>query len=625
MLVKLAGGNAEVVPDTDGTWEAILPAMPAGGPHTLTVEQGNDVLSLANVMIGDVWVCSGQSNMVFPMHSGISSILNAADECANADWPNIRLLSVTPSGSDTPREEADVTGWNVCAPDTVGRFSGVAYFFGRELYKRTGIPIGLIQTAYGGTTAEAWVSEAGLRTLPNYAEFLDDLERDPGIRSRAAKAFEQTFADWMALLNDSDAGHLAGRPIWAARDLDDSDWGAMTLPSYWEDSGYPDLDGLMWFRREVTLNPTMAKTELRLHLCNINDRIQIWFNGEPVVKWALNEQPAEGFTIPRDLARTGKNVIAIRVYDMGNQGGFYGEGSDLWLRVGTGTDSPTIPLAGNWKCRPGFYMDQVTFPPLPHPSLLVPGNLNFPCNKYNAMLAPLTRFPIKGVVWYQGEANASRAFEYRSLLPALIADWRNHWGQGDFPFLIVQLPNFGNDLDKPGDSAWSEMREAQATALKLPNTGMAVTIDLGEADDIHPTDKQDVGARLALVARHVAYGEDITYTGPTFSGMTIDGNRIRVRFAQTGDGLVAGGGGPLNGFAIAGDDGEFVWADAVIDGDTVVVSSEQIPHPVAVRYAWANNPACNLYNTEGLPASTFRTDDWPGITMGEKFEFSEYR
>ncbi len=321
--------------------------------------------------------------------------------------------------------------------------------------------------------------------------------------------------------------------------------------------------------------------------------------------------------------RPGKNVITIRIYDMGNKGGFFGEASDLWLRIGTGEDGPTISLAGDWKCRPGFYMDKRTFPELPRPSLLAPGNPNFPCNKYNAMLAPLTQLAIKGAVWYQGEANARRAYEYRSLLPALITDWRDQWGQGDFPFLTVQLPNFGTDLDEPGDAAWAEMREAQMMALELPNTGLAITIDLGDPRDIHPTNKQDVGARLALVARHVAYGEKITYTGPAFARSTIEDNRIRVHFTQTGGGLVVKGDGLLKGFAIAGENREFVWADAVIDGDDVVVSSTLAPRPVAVRYAWANNPTCNLYNTEGLPASTFRTDDWPGLTKGRILRLPE--
>ena len=619
--VTVAGRSAQVMPDATGAWEAVLPAASAGGPYTLTAVQKNDVLAFENVMIGDVWVCSGQSNMAWPVDSGILRVDNTAEERANAHWPRIRLLSVTPSGSETPLDEADTTGWHVCGPETVGRFSGVAYFFGRELHKHTDIPLGLIQTAYGGTAAEAWVSKAGLRTLPDFAELLGRLEENPAIRSRVARAFENDLAAWKSQLNESDTGYEDGQPVWAATDMDDCDWDAITLPSYWEDAGYPDLDGLMWFRRDVNLAPAMANRPLRLHLCYINDRVQLWFNGHPIVKWALNEQPAGGFAIPAELARPGSNVIAIRMFDMGNKGGFFGDASDLWLRLGTGTNSPTISLAGPWKCRPGFYMDKETFPPLPRPTLLAPGNPNFPCNKYNAMIAPLTRFPIKGAVWYQGEANAKRAYEYRSLLHALIADWRALWGQGDFPFLVVQLPNFGADADKPGDAAWAEMREAQAMALELPNTGMAVTIDLGNPRDIHPTNKQDVGARLALVARHVAYGEAITtYTGPTFAGAAIEGDRIRVRFTQTGEGLVVKDGGPLKGFAIAGEDRDFVWADAVIDGDTVLVSSEQVPHPVAVRYAWANDPECNLYNTEGLPATTFRTDDWPGITANNKLE-----
>ncbi len=272
--------------------------MSAGGPYTLGVSQGDDAITLENVMMGDVWVCSGQSNMVWPVDSGILGVDNAEEERANADWPSIRLLAVTPSGSDTPLEEADVRGWNVCGPKTVGQFSAVAYFFGRDLHKRIGIPIGLIQSSYGGTTAEAWVSEAGLRRLPHCAAFLDALERDPAIRSEVADSFKNHFTSWKDLLNDSDAGHADGQPIWAAFELDDTDWDTIPLPSYWEDAGYPDLDGLMWFRRDVELDPAVADTELRLHLCDINDRIQIWFNGVPIVEWALNEQPAGGFVIP---------------------------------------------------------------------------------------------------------------------------------------------------------------------------------------------------------------------------------------------------------------------------------------------------------------------------------------
>ena len=598
-----------------GQWESRLPAMPAGGPCSLVVSSENVTRTFNNVVLGDIWVCSGQSNMAWPVDVGLMKVENASTEKAQANWPDLRFLTVSKNGSRTPRKDVDSKGWAVCQPETVGPFSAVGYFFGREVHKRLSVPIGLINSSYGGTMAEAWTSEDGLRTVPELSRLVDAIQKHPDAVDRIRERYDAEFAAWKRKLDRLDRGYENGTPVWAQPDLNDSYWKKMMLPGYWEERGYPDLDGLMWFRKDIRLPASWKDKNLRIHFGPVNDRIRVWFNGVEIVNWTGGGQPATGYEIPARIVRAEHNTIAIRVYDMGNNGGMLGNADDFWLRCENLPDANGFPLVGSWRCAPGYAM--VDHPPLPRPPLLHPENPNTPCHLFNGMIAPLTRFPIRGVIWYQGEGNAKRAHAYRSLFPALIQDWRSHWSQADLPFLFVQLANFRPVNPEPEESAWAELREAQTMALSLNTTGMAVTIDIGDTDDVHPRNKQDVGYRLALAARHVAYGEKNVYSGPSYVSHAQDDGALRLTFTHAGTGLTTKESDPLRGFAIAGKDRLFVWAQAEIDGNSVRVWNEEVPDPVAVRYAWANNPVCNLYNREGLPAVPFRTDNWPGVTRHE--------
>jgi sialate O-acetylesterase len=423
ITVKLGGASVSGAAGSDGRFALKLPAIAAGGPHTLTV----NAIEVKDVLVGEVWVCSGQSNMEWP----VGAAQDPEKEAAAANYPKLRHFAVKKAIASEPL--ADAPGaWAVCAPDTVGAFTAVGYFFGRELLADLDVPIGLVHTSWGGTAAEAWTSRA-------------------------------------ALTADADLKPLVER------------WDAAI---------------------------------------------------------AKDAKAAE--------------------------------------------------------------------------------NPNRVSSLYNAMLAPIAPYAIRGAIWYQGESNASRAFQYRKLFSTMIQDWRQRFGRGDFPFLFVQLANFTPALPEPAESDWAELREAQTMTLALPNTAMAVTIDIGDAADIHPRNKQEVGRRLALAARAMTYGRKVPFSGPMYQSMAVEGDAIRVRFAHADGGLAARDGAPLRGFAIAGPDKKFVWADETkIDGASVVVRSAKVAQPVAVRYAWANNPeGCNLVNADGkLPASPFRTDDWPGVTQ----------
>jgi len=464
VTVKLGDQTAEATADKDGRWRVNLEPLKAGGPVKMTVA-GKNTLAVADILIGEVWVGSGQSNM----EMSVRGVNNAQQEIAEAKFPKIRLFTVAKATTDQP--QTDCKGrWAECGPETVPGFSAVAYFFGRDLLKDLGVPIGLIHTSWGGTYAEAWTSGPALAG-------------DPVLKVAVDR-------------------HAQGLSGYAKQKED------------WEKK-----------REEV---------------------MATW-------KAAAEKAKAEGKQAPRQ------------------------------------PQPPRDPDTGPNR-----------------PSVL-----------YNAMIAPILPYGIAGAIWYQGESNAGRAYEYRKLFPAMIADWRKNWGQGDFPFLFVQLANFMARKPDPGESSWAELREAQTLTLNLPKTGQAVIIDIGEANDIHPKNKQDVGHRLALAAEAIAYGRKIEYSGPMYESKTVDGNKVRLKLAHAGGGLGAKG-DKLTGFAVAGEDRKFVWADARIESDTVVVSSDKVAAPVAVRYAWADNPECNLYNKEGLPASPFRTDDWPGLTANAK-------
>jgi sialate O-acetylesterase len=595
VTVALNGIRVQAVADDSGRWTARLGPLPAGGPYTMIVT-GPRSATLSNVMVGDVWLCSGQSNM----QMALAKVSNGPAEVARADYPQIRLFTVPMRTAFEP--EATSEGrWLVCSPRSVSatEFSAVAYFFGQKLHAELKVPIGLINASWSGTVAEAWASAEALKTIADFRADVAEVEQAVADRKRGLDDFEVRREAWWRR-NDPGSAALPG---WADPALDDSGWKTMNLPGYWEEAGLPGFDGIVWFRKELNLPGDWPGKDLVLHLGPIDDADTTWVNGTRVGgkdAWGT----ARVYKVPHGLLRAGRNVVAVRVHDKAGPGGFSGSSEQLKLEPAGGSQGRTISLAGAWRYRASTPRAGLT--PLPR---RLDDDPNVATVLFNGMIAPLIPYAIKGAIWYQGESNVGRALQYRTLLPTLIRDWRSRFGSGEFPFLIVQLANFLPTRPEPGESAWAELREAQwLTTKAVPRTALAVAIDLGETGDIHPRNKQEVGRRLALGALAVAYGRPVEFSGPTFRALRVEGNTARLSFGHLGGGLVARGGGPLQGFAVAGADKQFVWAEAVIDGDEVVVSSPRVARPAAVRYAWADNPVCNLANKAGLPAVPFRTD-----------------
>ena len=600
VAVSIAGKSARTIADSQGRWSVSIAPLEAGGPHTLTIA-GDNRLVFDEVLVGEVWVCSGQSNMEW----ALSLAANGAAEVARADHPRLRLFTVKKKLSPAPLD--DVEGaWAPSSPESAAQFSAVAYFFGRELQEKLGVPIGLIHTSWGGTPAEAWTSREALAARASLRHMID----------RYDAAMRRTGADAEASSPIyKDTGNKGFDLGYARADFDTRAWKRMSLPQLWESAGL-QADGAFWFRREIDVPAAWAGRDLSLHLGALDDFDNTYFNGVQV--GAIGAEVESSYTVPRrytvpaSLVRAGRNVIAVRLFDRVGGGGFGAGRGEMKLFPAADLRDEPIALDGDWSYTAERFLT-------PHPGAAYGAeNPNTPTLLYNAMIAPLTSYTIRGAIWYQGESNVARAYQYRELFPAMIRDWRARWAQGDFPFYFVQLANFLPVNPEPGESEWAELREAQSMTLREPNTGMAVAIDIGEARDIHPRNKSDVGHRLALNALAHTYKQKIEYSGPRYASMKIEAVKIRVRFTNTTGGLTTKNGEPLKGFAVAGADGKFAWADAKIEGDTIVVASERVTKPAAVRYAWANNPVCNLYNGAGLPASPFRTDDRRGITYGKE-------
>ncbi|MDQ3394810.1 MAG: sialate O-acetylesterase [Bacteroidota bacterium] len=575
--------------DEKGNWLITLAPVPAGGPYDLVIS-GKNTIRLRDIMIGDVWVCSGQSNMEWKMDWLKEQY---SSEFPTAKNKNIRQIEVEKNPSYNPLSDIGSSGWKSVNQENLPNFSAVAYFFAKNLFEQYGIPIGLIYTAWGGTVAEAWTSEATLKNFPEFEEVLKDQELHSSEDIEAA--YQKELQAWDKKLKDEKNKNKSIEAAFSKVKFDDKDWGTMVLPNHWENAGLKDFDGVVWFRKIVELPKDLAGKEITLSLGPIDDADSTLFNGKLVGKTSRHDEFRE-YKIPANLVKEGKNVIAIKITDTGGGGGIYGKKEDMAIKAG----KVNLPLHGSWK-----YKVSLDYSHKPKD----PNNPNKPAVLYNGMIAPIVPYAIKGAIWYQGESNADRAKQYESLFPAMIQDWRAAWGLGDFPFLFVQLANFMQPSEEPSESNWAELRNAQLKALSVPNTGMAVIIDIGDANDIHPKNKHDVGKRLALAARKVAYKEEIVYSGPIYESMTVEGDKIRIKFKHTGSGLVIKGEEPKE-FAIAGQDNKFYRAKAVIENDAVIVSSDKVQNPVAVRYAWADNPeGANLYNKEGLPAAPFQSGE----------------
>jgi len=577
-------GNA----NSDGKWIVQLNMMKAGGPYEMHINGKNEIV-LKNILIGDIWVCSGQSNMEFQLNKSN----DAANEIVLANYPSIRLYTIKRRMSEKPLDDINNSKWEICSPATAAEFSAVGYYFGKDLLAHLNVPIGLINTNWGGTNVEAWTS---METMYNLKEYIPELEKLKTMSfSTQNLDIDKSLEIWNKRVELEDSGSIQK---WQLPETNFSNWKEMQLPQYWETKYLPNLDGVVWFKKDFDLSTQDIQNSINLNLGKIDDADQTYVNGN-LVGETNNYSAFRNYSVPVKFLKPGKNIIVVRVKDYGWGGGFYSKPDELFLEEGGLKES----LAGNWKYKVGI--------DLPSPNLTTNPN-QFPSSLYNAMIHPLTNFGIKGVIWYQGETNTKEAYKYRTLLSNMIIDWRKSWKQGNSPFLIVQLANF-NSEGTSDDGDWPLLRESQyVVTTKVSNTGLAVTIDIGDADDIHPRDKKDVGYRLSLSALKIAYGENLVYSGPTYKSMKVENGKVIIEFDNIGSGLLAKNKyGYINAFAVAGSDKIYHWAKVYLDGNKVVVYSDDVKNPLSVRYAWANNPDdVNLFNKEMLPAVPFRTDQW---------------
>lgn len=581
----------------DGRFLLRLPALPAGGPYELTVTRGDETVTVRDILIGEVWIASGQSNMQWEMHQ-----CDDPEAIEAATQSQIRMVTI-PRNARVGRQSDVDAAWQVASPESAANFSAVGYHFADKLHGALNIPVGIISSNWGGTFIETWTSREALVRNPATQVWTENYE---------ATLFAPDFWDNpvmnLALLCPADPGNQGLAQGWASVDCPDQGWETMELPCSWQSAGH-NVSGVFWFRLAIDVPADWAGQDLELKIGAVDKTDITYFNGEQVGAtgsgldvsvWNV----ARSYSVAGALVKPGRNVIAVRAYSFAHAGGLIGPKGQMTLSRADGNGT-AIPLAGAWR-----YFIEHDFGLVQSPvSPMGPDCPNSPYMLYDNMIHPLLPYAIGGAIWYQGESNVEKAGHYRDMLTTMIRDWRRAWGQGDFPFLMVQLANHMKSENYQENSGWARLREAQFQTLAEPETGMAVTIDIGEALDIHPTNKRDVGHRLAQWALVKHFGREGVPGGPLYAGMSIEGNRIRLQFDYVGDGLVSRDGKALSHFVIAGLDKRFHAAEAVIDGKTLVVSSADVTEPVAVRYAWADNPeGCNLFNQNGYPASPFRTD-----------------
>ena len=611
--------TASAVVDSGGSWSVKLKTVKAGGPYQVTVSDGDTTLTLHDVLLGEVWLCSGQSNMEMPVEGWppANPVMNSDSEIANAKYPNIRLFGMKRAYSVDPEYSCDGR-WTECTPENVRTFSAAGYFFAKTLYQKLNVPIGLIHASWGGTAIESWIGKQDLGTIDAYRAILQKMEdsRDsivvlnkwnvahPAIKLNGRKPENR----WLGLdFSDSAC---------STKEFNDSLWKEMRLPTVWERTEMGEFDGAVWFRKQVALPSSWHGKDLILSLGPIDDMDETYVNGVMVgshLTEGMYDVPRT-YSLPAKLVQDSIVHVAVRVLDYGGNGGIFGKPEELQLK--RADTSLSIPLAGNWKYLPVAeyrssifyvygYKGQEYFK---RPKVPIDFSGNSPTTLFNGMIFPLVPFTLGGVLWYQGEANVGNPEMYASLLPMMIKEWRSVFQNAELPFFYVQIAPYKYDSLSHSEF----LREAQLKTLSVKNTGMAVTLDIGDPNSIHPADKQDVGKRLALLALAKTYHQKkITFSGPAFRSIKVKKNVAVLTFENTGRGLVLKEDSSGSGFQIAGEDRQFKNATVSIKGSTLLVSSPGILHPAAVRYAFTNAPAATLYNREGLPASSFRTDTWP--------------
>ncbi|MFH1496672.1 MAG: sialate O-acetylesterase [Verrucomicrobiota bacterium] len=630
VIVKLAGQTVSTKADVGGRWKARLDLSNTGpGPFELTVS-GSNTLTIHDVLVGEVWVSSGQSNMDFKL----GRAENAEKAIAQSAYPRIRMFHVKPSlALPEPREECE-GAWVVCDPKTSGDFTAVGYYFAKALVDELNVPVGLIHNAWGGTPIEAWTSYAALGQDPELKAGRDKALVEASQYPAKKKTYNEAFAQWLR-----DTGREDHAPVnveaFAGMDVSTTDWEPLQMPGKVFGDGVAE-SGAVWVRGEVTLTPEMLKATFPIRVGSMEAFPTVYWNGEELKRDTFESYPGKGYVYRYYLRgkeqKVGRNVLAIRFYAP------YGNGETVDIKC------DFADFIGGLRIKQEYALPLLTA----EQKASMPRALPNPLRKqdvatylFNGMIAPILNYGITGVIWYQGESNVGRGYQYRRTFPLLIQDWRQQWGQGDFPFYFCQIANFGGKDTVPNTSSWAALRESQAQALNLPNTGMAVLIDLGEAQDIHPRNKADVGERLARIALAKTYGQDMEYSGPVYESMQVNGKTVELTFTHVGGGLVAkpvpatytlsslskrseplirnSPESELEGFALCGKEHHWVWANAKIEGGKVLVWSDAVDQPVAVRYNWGGNPNGNLYNAGGLPAVPFRTDDFPVSSQGKHY------
>ncbi len=597
ITVTLADKSAKTKTDRNGQWSVTLAPMPHGGPHTLRI-RGKEETILDDILIGEVWVCSGQSNMEWPL-----KLTDDADKrISEANNAMIRHVKVPLTTSLTAMADIPATQWQVCSPQTAADFTAVGYHFARKLWDDMHIPVGLVNSSWGGTHVETWISGESFFAEPEFEAWKAAMPKnaDSILASKEARIREIVARNQPILPSPAEAAGFRNAG------LDDASWKTMELPGAWENKGMPEIDGVVWFRRSFQVPAGLRIDNPVLHLAMIDDADSVFINGEFVGSTNAYNTPRK-YPIKAGLLKS-VNTISVRVLDTGGDGGMYGSADDMHITIG----DMRIPLAGAWRYRIATVSAASgSLGPNTYPTLL-----------YNAMIHPIQQLPVRGVIWYQGESNAGRAEQYRRSFPLMIRDWRKQW-RDTLPFYFVQLTHWkaGGGNSRNGGSTWAELREAQQMTLRLPHTGMAVITDIGNTEDIHPRNKADVGYRLALQALAKTYGKAQPCESPVFAGMDRQGQSLLLRFDHLYGGWeVRNPYGYINGFEVAGADRKFYLARAWLRRDRIVVESDQVAEPVAVRYCWSDDPNdVNLFNKVGLPCAPFRSDDWPMRTMGAGF------
>jgi hypothetical protein len=594
VAVSLGGRTVSGSADAQGKWRIALPPQPAGGPYTLKVASDGRTVSRSDILVGDVYLCSGQSNMEF----ALSASTNSTGATREARNDNIRYLNVPKNSAATPQDEMKgAVAWTPLTPKTVGDASAVCYYMARSLQARYKIPVGFVHASWGGTTIQGWIGAESLRTLNDYqtgVAAVAQYNADPAAAMRAEDARNEAW--WRA--HDTAA---AAQRAWLTPEFDDSAWPGVTPSGSWKDSGvsgFQDFDGVAWYRTSVTLTAAQARAANLLRLGPVDSYDTTWVNGVRVggisTSWI-----GRNYAVPAGVFKPGRNLIAMRVLSGGQKGGLSGQPAERSIGTSTGE---VIALPAVWKVQRGSALTGLSVPPAPWD---VPTSFT---TLYNGMIAPLLGYGFKLAAWYQGESNAGAAQEYRTLLPMLMRDWRQRLGQPELPFVIAQLTSFGAPAKTPGQSNWAELRDAQAEAVARDgHAGLAVTLDVGDRFDIHPTQKTVVGERMAHAARAVAYGEQIAPGSPYAVSARRNGQDIVIAFRDTGGGLVTYSGQRAIGFEVcAGTSCRY--AEARVSGDTVVLPGAAAPDVTRVRYAWADAPFINLFSGDDQPVAPLQLE-----------------